>query len=116
MSKRHGVTEFLGVFQDVATTFFDLESDILIVLDTRGDIERVNPAWEHVTGYTESEVLRNAIIHYVDVDDYAVFIHAFTDPHPKPFRMLHKGGGVVGVRLVACRFKQGRGFIVLRKA
>ena len=45
---KHGVTEFLHIFEDVATTFFDLETDLLIVLDTQGGIERVNPAWESV--------------------------------------------------------------------
>lgn len=113
---KHGVTEFLQVYEGIAGTFFDIESDLLIVLDKQGGIERVNPSWERITGYTESDVLRNAIIHYVDVDDYARFIRGFTESHPEPFRLLHKGGGLVRVRLIACRFRQGRGFIVLRKA
>jgi len=112
---KHGVTEFLALFADVGTTFFDIESDLLIVLDGQGGIERVNPAFERTLDRIESEVLRVPIIQLIDANDWAKFIRGFTEIHPEAVRMLRKGNGDVLVRLVACRFKGGRGFIVLRK-
>lgn len=115
MAKRHGVTEFLRVFEDVGATFFDIETDLLIVLDGQGNIERVNPAFERITGYSESDVLGQGIIRLVKMEDWAVFLRTFTAVTPAPFRMLRKFEGEIAVRLMACRFKQQRGFIVLRR-
>lgn len=111
---RRGVTEFLNVFQDVGTTFFDIESDLLVVLDGQGNIERVNPAFERMLGYSESDVLGMAIIRLVKMDDWAAFLRTFTSTNPAPVRLLCKGQGEIGVRLVACRFKTQRGYIALR--
>lgn len=113
MAKR-GVTEFLSAFQDVGITFFDIETDLLIVLDDRGNIARVNPAWERVTGYAESDVIGHGIAQFVSLDDLAVFLRSFSEKHPRPFRLLHHGGGTVACRLVAARFRAGRGYLVLR--
>ena len=115
MSKRRGVTEFLSIFQDVGATFFDIESDLLIVLDKDGNIDRINPAFEKALNRTEAEVLGMGIIRFVMVDDWAKFIRGFSATHPEAVRMLCKESGEIMVRLVACRFKAGRGFIVLRK-
>lgn len=111
---KHGVTEFLQTFQDVGITFFDLETDLLVMLDDRGNIARVNPAWERVTGYAESDVIGHGIVQFVSIDDLAVFMRSFSEKHSKPFRLLHYGGGVVVCRLVAARFRAGRGYLVLR--
>ena len=43
---KHGVTEFLRAFEDVGATFFQIETDLLICLDEKGNISRVNPAFE----------------------------------------------------------------------
>lgn len=114
---RHGVTEFLHIFEDVGATFFDIESDVLVVLDAQGNIERTNPAFERVIGYAESDVLGSELVHLVDTNDLAVFIKSFNWlPQPEPFRMLRRGGGKVSMRLVAARFRGQRGYLVLRQA
>lgn len=87
---------------------------MLIVLDDHGDIARVNPAFERVTGYAESDIIGHGIAQFVSIDDLAVFLRSFSEKHPPPFRLLHLGGGVVGCRLVAARFRAGRGYLVLR--
>jgi PAS domain S-box-containing protein len=112
---KHGVTEFLRVFEDTTTVFFNIETDLLVVLDENGDINRVNPAFTRNLGYEETDVLRMPIIRLVRSEDWSAFLNAFTAPEPKPFRMLHQGEGEITVRLIAVRFKSGRGFIVLRK-
>jgi PAS domain S-box-containing protein len=116
---KHGVTEFLATFQDVGTTFFDIERDLLIVLDHDGNVERVNPAFEKVLGRTESEVLGQAIIRLVVMEDWAQFMHSFDYiTRAATFRLLHRDAGLVNVRLIAYRFKKmdagQRGFLILR--
>lgn len=115
MARRHGVTEFLQSFESIGSTFFDLEVDLLVVLDEKGNIERVNDAFERALDRQESEVLGQGIIHLVRMDDWAAFLNAFTAVQPAPFRLLRKDSGDVGVRLIACRFIKRRGFLVLRK-
>jgi len=116
---RHGVTDFLTAFQDVTTTFFSVETDLLVVLDEQGDIERVNPAFEKILNRPEREVIGRPIIVFVYAEDFAKFMRAFNSiKHAEPFRLLHRNYGVVAVRLVAYRFKKSveiqRGFLVLR--
>jgi PAS domain S-box-containing protein len=113
---KRGVTEFLQVFQDVGATFFDLETDVLVVLDDRGNIERTNPAFARVLGYTEHDVFGCGLVQFVTVDDLAKFIKAFNwVPRPESFRMLHRGGGVINMKLVAARFRNRKGYLVLRQ-
>jgi len=112
---KHGVTEFLNVFHDVGSTFFDIESDLLIVLDKTGNIERVNPAFERELGRTEAEVWGMPLIRLVRMDDWARFLRTFTAIHPEPVRLMKKGEGEIVVTLAGCRFRQGRGFLILRK-
>ena len=116
---KHGVTEFLKTFEDVGTTFFDIERDFLIVLDKDGNVERVNPAFEKALDMTESSMLRQGIIRLVLMDDWAKFMRSFSDVQRQTtFRLLHAGYGVVSVRLIAYRFKATdngqRGFLILR--
>lgn len=115
IGRRHGVTEFLSVFQDVGSTFYDLETDLLIVLDTSGGIDRVNMAFERVLGYHEASIRGHALIEFVSVDDMAKFIRSFSEEFPQPFKMLHSWTGVVMMRLVKCRFRAGRGYVILRE-
>jgi PAS domain-containing protein len=116
---KHGVTEFLQTFQDVGTTFFDIERDYLIVLDGEGNIKRVNPAFEKGLKRDESSVLKQGIIRLVLMDDWAKFMHSF-DPiqHETIFRMLRAEQGVVSVRLIAYRFRrvgeEQHGYLILR--
>lgn len=94
--------------------FFNLETDLLVVLDEQGNIARVNPAFEQTLGYREANVLGVSLISLVSVNDWAAFIKSFNAPHPPVFRLLHSVSGESEVRLVAARFRQGRGFLVMR--
>ena len=114
VAKRRGVTEFLQVFEDVGATFFSLETDVCIVLDPVGNIERVNPAFEKDLGYTEADVRGKALIHLVSMENWAIFLRSFTATRQVPFGLLVKGGGVKRYELMACRFKARRGFLILR--
>lgn len=119
MVKRHGVTDFLTAFTDATATFFDVESDLLVVLDEHGDIERVNPAWERMLNRPEKDCIGRPIIVFVFHEDFARFMRAFQNvTRSEPFRLLHYEHGVVTVRLVAYRFKRmveyQRGFLVMR--
>ncbi len=121
MAKRHGVTDFLRAFEDFGTTFFDIERDLLVVLDEVGNISRVNPAFERALGRTEASVLGNELIRYVIADDLAKFIRSFdTTLSPAPVRLLKREQGEVTVRLLAFKFKRSdeglRGYLVLRPA
>ena len=115
MVKRHGVTDFLVIFQDVASTFFDLETDLLVTLDEDGNISRVNPAFQKLLGYHEADVFGLALIRLVDVNDWAKFIKAFNSHEAQPFRLLCSVSGEITVRLIAARFRNGKGYLVLRK-
>ncbi len=115
MVKRHGVTEFLQVFEDFGQQFFSLETDMLVMLDRNGNICRVNPAFETLTGYAESDVLGHGVTHFVDLNDLGKFLNAFTAVKPSPFRMLHKGGGLVTMRLVSWRHRANKSYIILRR-
>lgn len=111
---KHGVTEFLSVFEGIGATFYSLETDLLIVLDGQGNIERVNPSFESITGYAEADIIGHGIAQFVSIDDLALFLRSFSETYPRPFRLLHQGGGVVVVRLIAAKFRAGRGYLVLR--
>src|SRR5512139_930436 len=95
--------------------FFDLETDLLVTLDENGNISRVNLAFQQVLGYYEADVFGVGFIRLVDVDDWAKFIRAFNTPESQPFRLLHNVSGEISVRLIAARFRNGKGYLVLRK-
>ena len=115
MPKSRGLTTFLHAFEDVGTTFFDIECDLLIVLDEHGNIERVNPAFERLLGRKESEVLGQGMMHLVRIDDWATFLRSFTSPDPPPVRLLKREQGEIVVRMIAFRFKGQRGFLAFRR-
>ncbi len=121
MAKRHGVTEFLTVFSDIGTMFFDLERDLLVVLDEVGNISRVNPAFERLLERPEASVLGQELIRYVALDDLAKFIRSFdTTQTATTVRLLKRGQGEVAVTLIAYKFRRTdgglRGYLVLRPA
>jgi len=110
-----GVTAFLRAFEDVGRTFFDIESDLFIVLDEHGNIERVNPAFERALDRKEAEVLGLGMIRLICIDDWAMFLRSFTSPNPPPVRLLRKESGEIAVRMIAFRFKGQRGFLAFRQ-
>ncbi len=112
---RHGVTEFLRAFEDVGATFFDLETDILITLDEKGNIKRVNPSFERLLNRRERDVIGLGMMHLIRVDDWATFLRNFTSVNPPPIRLLKAEHGEIAVRLIAFRFKAQVGYLVLRK-
>ncbi len=116
---KHGVTEFLSVFNDVGIIFFDIESDLLVVLDEQGNIDRVNQAFERVLSLAEPDVLGESIIKLILIDDWSKFLNSFDDlKRGKAFHLLHKDAGLIKVQLVSYRFKRTdlgqRGYLVLR--
>lgn len=120
MTKRRGVTDFLVAFEDIGATFFDLETDLLVVLDEQGNIARINDAFERELGRSEFSVLRLELFRLIHEDDLAAFIKSFdSSVNPPPIRLLRRDSGDVVVRLAAYRFRKTdeglRGYLVLRK-
>lgn len=116
---RHGVTEFLQTFEDVGIQFFDIETDILIVLDEQGNIDRVNPAFERILNRTEPDVLGEPVIRLIFSGDWSKFLNAFSDmQRGNMFHLLHRDAGMIRVQLTAYKFKPTeagrRGYLVLR--
>jgi two-component system sensor histidine kinase/response regulator len=49
--------------------FFNLIPDLACIVSTDGYFKKVNAAWETTLGYTEDEVLRTPMLHFVHPDD-----------------------------------------------
>lgn len=120
MQRGRSVTTFLKAFKDTRGKFFDLEPHALIVLNERGCIEWVNPAFERATGRIDFDVHGIEITRFIHEADLAAFIRAFDLKRPYPiFRLLHKDSGEVRVQLVAMQFTHGvldvpQGFLILQ--
>ena len=52
--------------------------DLLLVLDGEGIFHAVNPAWTHVLGYRESELVGHPVLEFVHPDDHAATRGALT--------------------------------------
>ncbi len=118
MEQRRGVTQFLSAFNDIHVKFADLETDLWIWLDKDGHIKRVWPGFTRALGYTEQDVAGIGITRLVDVNDLAIFIKNFSwydTKERRPFRMYHKGGGEVWMRLITVGFARGEAHIILRQ-
>lgn len=114
---KHGVTEFLQIFQSISQTFLQLESDLLIVLDDFGNIVRVYPGFEKATGRLEYEVLGLPVIALIPQGDLPKFMRSFQTM--ESFRLLHKDHGIVTVYLDNYAFVNIEGikygFLILRR-
>jgi PAS domain S-box-containing protein len=114
--KRPGVTAFLDAFRDINLQLCDMETDLLIVLDEQGQITRTYPGFTKALGYSEAEVLGLGIVRLINGDDMMIFVKAATGfPYPRPFKMMHKGGSEVMVRLVAAQFVDQCGYLIMRR-
>lgn len=112
---RHGVTEFLSVFHDVGRVFFDLETDLLVVLNERGEIYDCNPAVERELNRPRSSVLGVPLARFIDDGDLLEFIQEFYKPQNRLFRLLRRESDDIRVRLIASRSQDEFGYIVLRR-
>jgi diguanylate cyclase (GGDEF)-like protein/PAS domain S-box-containing protein len=54
-----------------ARTFFENSLDLLAIADTQGRFLRVNPAWEHVLGYSAEELTSRPFLEFVHEEDHA---------------------------------------------
>ena len=89
--------------------------DLLVVLDSDGTVRKVNAALEQALGYDRTELYGQGFARLVWPDDIMTFVRAFTAPSPAPFRLLHKGSGLVMCGLVKWQSRHNRGFVVIRK-
>lgn len=126
MISRHGVTEFLDAFRHFAFKFYELEPDLLVVLDGDGEIIRVNPAFVEVTGRRERDVQGLSIVRLVAEADLSKFMRSFDlDRDGAAFRLLRAESGTVEVRLVrfffdhrvdGTRVRNKEGYLILRSS
>ena len=111
---KHGVTEFLSAFKDTTARFADHETDLWIELDGQGCIYRVWPGFTKALGYEESNILGTPIINFIDLDTLAIFIKSFGWNERQTFNMLHRGGGLVSVRMEWYEFIKDNCNLILR--
>ena len=111
---RPGVTAYLRTFEDITATFFEMESDFLIAIDTHGNLKRVNPSFKKRLGYDDRDVIGQGFMRLINPEDCVRLFRTFASNEPAPFRLLHKGQGEIAVKLVNRRFKRRWTFLVLR--
>lgn len=104
---KHGVTEFLQVFESDKSIFFDIETDLMITLDGGGNVRRVNPAFERVLGYTERDVMGISLVTIISMRDIEIYAPLFV--------FLKKGGGLVTCQVVAWRTRNSQHYAIFRK-
>lgn len=112
---RHGVTQFLELFNDVGRVFFDLESDLLIVVNEHGEIFDCNPATERELNRAKAEMLSVPFMRFFYDGELLDFVQEFYKPRGRCFRMLRRESGEIQVRLIAFRSYRDYGYIVLRR-
>jgi len=61
---------------DELETFFRLSLDLLCVASLDGYLLRLNPAWTHVLGFDEAELLASPFLDFVHPDDRAATVDA----------------------------------------
>jgi PAS domain S-box-containing protein len=49
--------------------FFDVAVEMLCIIDQRGFLRRLNPAWERALGYTRDELMARPLLEFVHPDD-----------------------------------------------
>lgn len=119
---KRGVTTWLDAFSQVMAVFFDLETDLLIMLDGSGRIARINPAGEQRLGYEPGGLHQVYLIELVSMGDLTVFIEDCrrTDigETGREFNLLRRGGGLCRVRLVKFHFERliQQSYLILRPA
>jgi PAS domain-containing protein len=115
------LTGWLKLTKDDREMFFKLSPDLFVVLGDRGEVVRVNPAFERSLLRAEADVLHHNIIVYICPKDIDVFLHAFVNPLPSMvFGLLRAVHGSIPVRLVAYCFSredgQSRGYLIMQSA
>lgn len=122
--RQRGVTDFLRILESDKSIFSDMETDLWVKLDTHGEICWVNRSFEKRLDRKLIEMIGRPLIVIVYADDIVKFIKAFYNPKKsEPFRLLHKGYGVVTVKLIDGQFikmsegkptKEKYGYIIMR--
>lgn len=105
MSK-HGVTEWLQVFEDDRSIFFDLETDLLVAMDEGGNISDVNPAFEKVLGYSKSDVMGKSLIMFIASEDLSKTAPLLC--------FLRRGGGQVICQIIKWSYKKYHHYAIFR--
>lgn len=117
---KRSVTTWLDTFSQVMAVFFDLETDLLVVLDGQGHIERINPAAEKLLGYEPGKLHGAFLIELVSMGDLTTFIEDCRRDNigdtGMPFHLLRRGGGLCRVRLVKFWFEKTsqQSYLILR--
>ena len=85
--------------QDELDQFFRLSLDMLCIVGHDGYFKRVSPAWQHVLGYSEADLLSRPFVEFVHPDDRAATVAEASRAEGQQVvqfenRYLHKDGTI----------------------
>ena len=114
-----GVTRYLTILDSDQAVLFDLDPDLLVVIDKAGNIVRVNRAFEDVVGYTRYQIcgIGVGLSRFIVMEDIIRFIRSFDHPgenQANMFRFSRHGGGETVCCLIKWQCRRGRSYLVFR--
>ncbi|HEY0930034.1 MAG TPA: response regulator [Gemmatimonas sp.] len=68
-SARAELARYAGVLETDIERFFELSTDLICLAGTDGYFSRLNPAWEHLLGWSDAELKARPYIDFVHPDD-----------------------------------------------
>jgi PAS domain S-box-containing protein len=68
-SARAELARYAGVLETDIERFFELSTDLICLVGADGYFTRLNPAWEHLLGWTDAELKARPYVEFVHPDD-----------------------------------------------
>lgn len=102
----------------VSTIFFKLSADLFCIIGTDGYFKRVNPAWTHILGWSQEELLGRPWLEFLHPDDRELTITVANPVHQSDIsiknRYRHKNGTYRWFAWKACHYPDSISYAVGR--
>lgn len=85
VEKVEGLVEVVQRMESSPTNVYELSTDLIGIVDTKGRIKRVNQAWEKILGYMQKELIGKTIFCFIHPEDHMISRRAF-------LRLMHQEG------------------------